>query len=170
MAEMKTDVWSDGLTGELSALFPDELEFLSYVGQPFVTCQPALVLPLLGALKRDFAFDFLVDITAVDYPQREARFDLVYIVYSFARNFRMRVKTRIEEAHRPPSATAVYKTADWLEREVYDMFGIEFTGHPNLKRILMPEEWTGFPLRKSYSIIQQDTAWVQEHLGIESGQ
>ena len=82
----------------------------------------------------------------------------------------MRVKIPIAEGYRPETAVGVHLTADWLEREVYDMFGIEFAGHPNMRRILMPDEWQGFPLRKDYGILQQDQSWVQENLGIESGQ
>jgi NADH-quinone oxidoreductase subunit C len=82
----------------------------------------------------------------------------------------VRVKTSIADGYRPASAVSVHRTANWLEREVYDMFGIEFAGHPDLRRILLPEDWQGFPLRKEYSILQQDERWVQENLGIESGQ
>ena len=64
-----------------------------------------------------------------------------------------------------PSVESVWPTANWLEREVYDMFGIVFEGHPNLKRLLLPEEWQGFPLRKDYDILKQDDAWVRENLG-----
>jgi NADH-quinone oxidoreductase subunit C len=92
------------------------------------------------------------------------------VLYSFSRNERIRVKTRIKEGQKPQSVVGVHLTANWLEREVYDMFGIEFQGHPDLRRILMPDEWEGHPLRKDYDILQMDNRWVQENLGIESGQ
>ena len=160
----------EDIRGLLSALCPeDPLEFAEHAGQHFALTRTESVIRILRALDH-LGFDFLVDLTAVDYPQRPERFDLVYILYSFSRNERFRVKARIADGARPQSATVVYPAANWLEREVYDMFGIEFEGHPNLKRILLPEEWTGFPLRKDYSILQQDQAWVQANLGIESGQ
>ena len=65
---------------------------------------------------------------------------------------------------------SVWTTANWLEREVYDMFGVQYANHPNLKRILLPEDWVGFPLRKDYNIRLQDVEWVRKHLGIDSGQ
>jgi NADH-quinone oxidoreductase subunit C len=140
------------------------------LGQEFLIAQPEAVLPILEWLKKEAGFDYLVDVTAVDYPDRAERFELVYILYSFSRNQRIRIKTRIPEGYRPASATAVHPTANWLEREVFDMFGIEFAGHPDLRRILMPEEWQGHPLRKDYSILKQDENWVRENLGIESAQ
>jgi len=115
-------------------------------------------------------FDLLADLTAVDWPKREKRFDLVLMLYSFAKNERLRLKAHIAENEPVASVESVWPTANWLEREVYDMFGIVFEGHPNLKRLLLPEEWQGFPLRKDYDILQQDDAWVRENLNIESGQ
>jgi NADH-quinone oxidoreductase subunit C len=115
-------------------------------------------------------FDMLVDLTAVDWPKREKRFDIVLNLYSFAKNERLRLKAHAAEGEPVPSVCDVWPAANWLERECYDMFGIVFEGHPDLKRILMPDEWQGYPLRKDYDILKQDTDWVRENLGIESGQ
>jgi NADH-quinone oxidoreductase subunit C len=118
----------------------------------------------------DEKFDWLSDLTAVDWPKREKRFDIVLNMYSFAKNERLRLKVHASADERVPSVQGIWSTANWMEREVYDMFGVIFEGHPDLKRILLPEEWQGFPLRKDYDILTQDTAWVRENLGIESGQ
>jgi NADH-quinone oxidoreductase subunit C len=115
-------------------------------------------------------FDWLSDLTAVDWPKREKRFDIVLNMYSFEKNERLRLKAHAGADERVPSVQGVWSTANWMEREAYDMFGIVFEGHPDLKRILLPEEWQGYPLRKDYDILTQDTAWVRENLGIESGQ
>ncbi len=146
------------------------VEASTYLGQNFFVIKPDAVIPAIEHLKMEADFDYLVDVTAVDWPKRAERFDLVYILYSFSRNERIRIKTQIKDGDRPLSAVGVHLTANWLEREVFDMFGIEFEGHPDLRRILLPEEWQGHPLRKDYSILQQDDRWVQENLGIESGQ
>jgi NADH-quinone oxidoreductase subunit C len=118
----------------------------------------------------DEKFDMLVDLTAVDWPKREKRFDVVLNLYSFAKNERLRLKTHAADKESVPSVCDVWVAANWLERECFDMFGIVFDGHPDLKRILLPDEWEGHPLRKDYDILKQDTAWVRENLGIESGQ
>jgi NADH-quinone oxidoreductase subunit C len=115
-------------------------------------------------------FDLLVDLTAVDWPKRDKRFDLVLILYSFPKNERLRIKVLLGENEPVTTVEGIWPVANWLEREVYDMFGIVFEGHSNLKRLLLPEEWQGHPLRKDYDILQQDEAWVRENLGIESGQ
>ena len=115
-------------------------------------------------------FDMLADLTAVDWPKREKRFDVVLNLYSFPKNERLRLKAHAGDGEAVPSVCEVWPAANWLERECYDMFGIVFEGHPDLKRILLPDEWQGFPLRKDYDILKQDEAWVRENLGIESGQ
>jgi NADH-quinone oxidoreductase subunit C len=118
----------------------------------------------------DEKFEWLSDLTAVDWPKREKRFDIVLNMYSFEKNERLRLKVHATADERVPSVQGIWSTTNWMEREVYDMFGVIFEGHPDLKRILLPDEWQGFPLRKDYDILTQDTAWVRENLGIESGQ
>jgi NADH-quinone oxidoreductase subunit C len=168
---MAATPWESDLTKELKDRFGDRiLEFSSYLGQDFLVSKPEAAIPILEFLKLEADFDYLVDVTAVDYPKRPERFDLLYILYSFARNERIRVKTSIADGAKPATATTVHATANWLEREVFDMFGIQFDGHPDMRRILLPEEWEGFPLRKEYGLIQQDERWVKENLNIESGQ
>jgi NADH-quinone oxidoreductase subunit C len=170
-ATMAATPWENDLARELKERFGDRIgETSTYLGQNFIVAKPEAAVPILEYLKLEADFDYLVDITAVDWPKRPERFDLVYIVYSFPRNERVRIKTHIPDGYKPETAVGVHLTANWLEREVFDMFGIDFAGHPDLRRILMPEDWQGYPLRKDYSILQQDQRWVRENLGIESGQ
>jgi NADH-quinone oxidoreductase subunit C len=170
-ATMAATPWASDLSREIKERFGDQIiETSTYLGQNFVIVKPDAAIPAIEYLKLEADFDYLVDITAVDWPKRPERFDIVYIVYSFARNERVRIKTYITEGYKPETAVGVHLTANWLEREVFDMFGIEFDGHPDMRRILLPEEWQGYPLRKDYGILQQDDRWVQENLNIESGQ
>lgn len=142
----------------------------TYLGQAYMAVESSIIHELLQVLRDQEDFDYCVDVTALHYPQREKQFDVIWILYSFPHNERIRVKTMIADGESLPSSTAIWATANWLEREVYDMFGIKFDGHPDLKRILLPDGWKGHPLRKDYGIIQQDKEWVQINLGIESGQ
>jgi NADH-quinone oxidoreductase subunit C len=170
-ATMAATPWDNDLTRELKSRFGDQIrETSTYLGQDFIVCKPEAAVPVLEYLKLEADFDYLIDITAVDWPKRPERFDLVYILYSFSRNTRVRVKTMMAEGYKPETSVGVHLTSNWLEREVFDMFGIEFAGHPDMRRILLPEEWVGYPLRKDYSILTQDVRWVQENLNIESGQ
>jgi NADH-quinone oxidoreductase subunit C len=170
-AVMAATPWDSELARAVKERFGERiLANSTYLGQNFIVTTLAAAVPVLEYLKLEADFDYLVEITAVDWPKRAERFDLVYIVYSFARNERVRIKTQIADGAEAPTATGVHLTANWLEREVFDMFGIRFAGHPDLRRILMPEDWQGYPLRKDYGILQQDSRWVQENLGIESGQ
>ena len=170
-ATMAATPWDSELCREIKERFGDRVvETSTYLGQNFIVTKPDAAVPVLEYLKLEADFDYLVDVTAVDWPKRTERFDLVYIVYSFSRNERVRIKTYIQDGYKPETAVGVHLTANWLEREVFDMFGIEFSGHPDMRRILLPEEWQGYPLRKEYGILQQDDRWVQENLNIESGQ
>jgi NADH-quinone oxidoreductase subunit C len=170
-AVMMATPWESDLAVELKDRFADSIiETSTYLGQNFIVAKPGAAIAIIEHLKLESDFDYMVDITAVDWPKRADRFDVVYILYSFSRNERIRVKIQIADGYKPESAVGVHLTANWLEREVYDMFGIDFAGHPDMRRILMPDEWQGYPLRKDYGILQQDQRWVQENLGIESGQ
>jgi NADH-quinone oxidoreductase subunit C len=101
----------------------------------------------------DLRFALLSDLTAADFSPREPRFELVYILVSIEHRHRLRVKVRLngEDAH-VGTVSGVWPAANWLEREVWDMFGIVFDGHPDPRRLLMPEDWDGFPLRKDYPV------------------
>jgi NADH-quinone oxidoreductase subunit C len=101
----------------------------------------------------DAVFDFCSDVTATDWPPRpEGRFDVIYCLYSTRHHHRVRIKVKVGELQPVPSVTGIWPSANWLEREVYDMFGVNFTGHPDRRRILMPDDWQGFPQRKDYPL------------------
>jgi NADH-quinone oxidoreductase subunit C len=139
---------------------------------PSITVTKEALLAVCEFLKSEEGggYALLTDETAVDYPKREKRFEIVYHLYSFRRNDRLRLKVLAGGDEKVPSVAGIWPTANWLEREVYDMFGIQYEGHPDLKRILLPDGWAGHPLRKDYDILKQDDAWVQANLGIKSGQ
>ncbi len=141
-------------------LGPDVLETHEHRGDATAVVTRA-ALPRALAFCRDepaLAFDMLMDLTAVDYlkyPGREdgPRFEVVYHLYSLPHNHRVRIKTRVDEDDAVvPSAVALWPIANWFEREVWDMFGVRFGGHPDLRRLLMYEEFVGHPLRKDYPI------------------
>jgi NADH-quinone oxidoreductase subunit C len=161
--------WDSPLVAKFKRSYGSGIEALTHLGQNYMVVDRSLIPELLQLLREEH-FDYCVDITAVHYPKRDKQFDVVWVLYSFARNERIRVKTQIADGESIASSVPIWATANWLEREVYDMFGIKFDGHPDLKRILLPEGWKGFPLRKDYGILQQDNEWVQINLGIESGQ
>jgi NADH-quinone oxidoreductase subunit C len=162
--------WDSPLVATLKQKYGSGIEALTHLGQNYMVVDRSLIPELLQVLRDEEQFDYCVDITAVHYPKREKQFDVVWVLYSFGRNERIRVKTLITETETLPSSVPIWPTANWLEREVFDMFGIKFDGHPDMKRILLPDGWKGHPLRKDYDILQQDNEWVQINLGIESGQ
>ena len=121
-------------------------------GELCVTVEMAGLLPLMTHLRDDAGcrFTSLVDITAVDYPTRPQRFDLVYHLLSMFTNGRVRIKMAVADDAMVPSLTGVYPAANWFEREVFDLFGILFSGHPDLRRILTDYGFRGHPLRKDF--------------------
>lgn len=121
-----------------------------YAGEVTVTIQPEFLLSAVQSLRDEFHFNMLVDSTAVDYwPQQEPRFHLVYHVYSMLDNVFLRVRVPLNgNAPHIPTIEKIYTVANWKEREIYDMFGITFDGHSDLRRIIMPYDWQGHPLRK----------------------
>jgi NADH-quinone oxidoreductase subunit C len=162
--------WDSPMVAKLKGEYGSGMEPLTYLGQNYMVVDRSLIPEILQILRNEEQFDYCVDITAVHYPKREKQFDVLWVLYSFPRNERIRVKTQIADGESLPSSVPIWATANWLEREVFDMFGIKFDGHPDLKRILLPDGWKGHPLRKDYGILQQDNEWVQINLGIESGQ
>lgn len=170
---VKPDPWSSPLLDELQKRFPGAIsEAVIFRNLPSVNVAKAQLLAVSKFLRsaEGGAYNLLTDETAVDYPKREKRFDIIYLLYSFAANTRLRLRVQVGEGENVPSVTGIWPTANWLEREIFDMFGVTFDGHPNLKRLLMPDGWTGHPLRKDYDILKQDQEWVKANLGIDSAQ
>jgi NADH-quinone oxidoreductase subunit C len=128
----------------------------SYRDQHWVEVELASLLEVCGWLRDDpaAAFDFLVDVTAVHWPEDPRPFEVVYHLFSYSRNDRLRVKVRLAEGQAVPTLTGLWRSADWNERETFDMFGIRFEGHPDLRRILMPDDYTDFPLRKEFPLFR----------------
>ncbi len=123
-------------------------------GQTTIVVPRERALEMLAWLRdaEGCSFDFLTDVTAVHWPARERPFDVVWHLYSFPRNVRLRVRTELAADEEAPSVVELWPAAGWLERECYDMFGIRFAGHPDLRRILMPEDFEGWPLRKEFPL------------------
>ena len=162
--------WDSEMVARLRARFGSGVDPKTYLNQNYIVADLAVLYELLQVLRNDELFDYCVDVTAVHYPQRkDQEFDIVWILYSFEHNQRVRVKAMFKDGDTAPSVVELWPTANWLERECYDMFGIRFEGHPDLRRILLPDGWQGFPLRKERGLTEQDNEWVKINLGIESG-
>ncbi len=134
---------------------PGAVEQVSYwVGDWTLIVPPERLIEVARFLRDDptTAFDYCSDVTAVDWPPRAKRFDVVYCLYSIRLRHRIRIKVRAGEGEEVPSVTSLWTGADWLEREVFDQFGVNIVGHPDLRRILMPDDWQGHPQRKDYPL------------------
>ena len=122
-------------------------------GEPTLFISPAAIADVCRFLKQDRGFVRLSAVTAVDWLPADPRFEVVYLLHSLDRNARLRLKCWVSE-NEPEidSVTPVWRAANWYEREVFDLFGIRFRNHPDLRRILMPNDWEGHPLRKDYPV------------------
>jgi NADH-quinone oxidoreductase subunit C len=137
----------------LAASFGEAVfDFQATGPDPFFRVQPAQTIEVLRALRDlpELRCDFLQNLTAVDWPKRDA-IEVVYHLHSYPHRHEVVVKISVPRANpRLPSAAALWKNADWLEREQYDLLGVVFEGHPDLRRLLMPDDWVGHPMRKDY--------------------
>jgi NADH-quinone oxidoreductase subunit C len=158
----------------LSKAFPDAtFETGPATDQPTIVVPPGLIVDVCTVVSSasDLRFVFLADVTAVDWWPGEPRFEVVYHLASFDHRSRLRLKVRLpgENPH-VATVSAVWPAANWLEREVWDLFGIDFDGHPDLRRLLMPEDWEGHPLRKDYPVQINQAVKVFEPLEMTEAQ
>ncbi len=145
------------LIDRLNAAFPGAvLSSTEFRGEVTLTVKADAIVPVCTFLKEDpaSAFDMLIDLCGADMYRPEGRFEVVYLLYSTAGKTYLRIKVRLEEQDPVvPTVTGVWPGANWLERETYDMFGIRFSGHPDLRRLYMPEEFEHHPLRKDFPLM-----------------
>ncbi len=153
------DAMGEPLVAALAAAVPGAvLGAKRMVGQTTVELAPGKLVEACRHLRDAETFTFLVDLTAVDWKARDPRFDLVYWLHSFARgNTRIRLKVGVRDGALCPTVSGVWETANWMEREVFDLFGVSFEGHPDLRRILTWDGFQGHPLRKDFPVEGIDT-------------
>jgi NADH-quinone oxidoreductase subunit C len=153
----------------LTAAFPDAVHGVSQDGLPYLLVRPDQLVDTIRRLRDDLDFVRWIDMTAVDEPEVEPRFELQYMLYSMVEKRWVRIKTQTDTG--VPSIVSVFPGANWYEREVFDLFGIDFEGHPNMTRIMMPDDWNGHPLRRDYPIGGEhvDFTVTREVLGTGGG-
>ena len=163
------DASAHPLVKTLRANFADGtiLEAAEFLRQLGIRVAPSHIVAVCDFLKRDAEtpFNYLCDLTCVHYPERgESPFEIVYNLYSITANVRVRLYVATSEAEGVESVTGVWPSANWMEREVYDLFGVRFHHHPDLRRLLLPLDWEGHPLRKDYPLHPVENAWTAKHL------
>ena len=160
-----TDAANHPLVKKLKAQFGDAVgDAVEFIGQLSVNVDAARIVEICDYLKsdRETSFNYLSDLTCVHWPRTPAPFEMVYNLFSIDANERVRLKARIKES--VDSVTGVWPSANWLEREVFDLFGVRFNNHPDLRRLLLPPDWEGYPLRKDYPLEFVENAWTERHL------
>ncbi|HKV43017.1 MAG TPA: NADH-quinone oxidoreductase subunit C [Blastocatellia bacterium] len=162
------EIAGDPLIDQVKSRFSASVtEAVATLGQQILRVKKGSYIELCQFLREVEAaeFDMITDLTAIHYPDRKGEeFDVVLLLYSVGANRRIRIKTAVADGESCPTVVPIWPGADWMEREVFDMFGIKFDGHPDLRRILLPEDWPGHPLRKEYPIEYRDNEWTAKHL------
>jgi len=163
-----TDASNHPLVQKLKTEFGEAIgEASEFIGQLSVRVDRERIEVVCEFLKEDeeTSFDYLSDVTCVHYPERvDTPFEVVYNLFSISTYQRVRLKVRTDDSAGVASVTSVWPAANWLEREVYDLFGVPFQGHPDLRRLLLPPDWQGHPLRKDYPLEFIENAWTERHL------
>jgi NADH-quinone oxidoreductase subunit C len=161
------DASNHPLVRKLRSSLPDAVvEASEFLGQLSVRIDPTRVLAVCNALRNDAVtpFDYLSDLTCVHYPDNQAApFEVIYNLYSISKNERVRLKADVN-GQGIDSVVSIWPAAEWPEREVFDLFGVIFRNHPDLRRILLPPDWEGHPLRKDYPLEFIENAWTKRHL------
>ena len=161
-----TDAANHPLVQTLKAKFGEAIgEASEFIGQLSVRVDRERIGEVCEFLNQDqeTQFDYLSDVTCVHYPERvDAPFEMVYNLFSIPNNERVRLKVATGDS--VDSVTGVWPAANWLEREVFDLFGVRFNGHPDLRRLLLPLDWEGYPMRKDYPLEFIENAWTEKHL------
>ncbi|GIV11444.1 MAG: hypothetical protein KatS3mg020_0935 [Fimbriimonadales bacterium] len=159
---------------KIAAQYPDAIEEVyEFRGDAWLYVKKERLLDVCRLLRdeRELSYLYMSDITALDWlphwkqGEKPKRFEVVYNLYSPVSFQRIFLKVRVDEGERVPSVTSIWEGANYPEREVYDMFGIPFEGHPNLKRILMPDDWVGYPLRKDFPLGGEEIPFAQDTWG-----
>ncbi|HKE57291.1 MAG TPA: NADH-quinone oxidoreductase subunit C [Pyrinomonadaceae bacterium] len=163
-----TDAGNHPLVQKLRAKFGESVGDASeFIGQLSVNIRREKIVQVCEFLRQDeeTPFAYLSDLTCVHFPDRkDAPFEIVYNLYSIEANERIRLKVATTEQMGVYSVTGVWPAANWLEREVFDLFGVRFANHPDLRRLLLPPDWEGYPLRKDFPLEFVENAWTEEHL------
>lgn len=163
-----TDASGHQLVQKLKAKFAGAvLEASEFIGQLSIRVEPDRIVEICNFLRdnADEKYNYLSDLTCVHYPLGPGRpLEVVYNLFSISRNERVRLKAGLAEGQSIDSVTDVWPAANWMEREVYDLFGVTFKNHPDLRRILLPPDWEGYPLRKDYPLEFIENAWTRRHL------
>jgi NADH-quinone oxidoreductase subunit C len=163
-----TEITGDPLIDHIKKKFGEAItQAVATLGQQILRVKKESYVALCRFLRDadNARFNMCNDLTAVHWPERKGEeFDVVVNLYSVSKNRRLRIKVALADGEACPSVTSIWTGAGWMEREVYDMFGIRFDGHADLRRILLPSDWPGHPLRKEYPIEYRDNEWTDQHL------